>query len=615
MEVAQDNFYIGLFSNGSLKIYPENTLSAFTNLLRSPYILNENWSVGLTEIAFNNYKSSSIKQEINPNRESSGEECTNVLPRIKKRKRKRNINYVYSKPIKTKKRSSNVSNLKEINIKLNYGDYKIVLTNEMLKKYEFKKGHINFAKFLEMLPQHIVPIPDNNYPYELTKYTILDNIKIVDWNNQPYVEYKRESDEFTLHLYLESFKSYKIILKYKNYTNIMDFLTEIITQIPIDMRVQSKLLNIFNIFYSKVDLIFDDDTQYKNIYPIHNLLIIKFKEYGAQVVIEANKLQKLINFIDLISLFHENIKFDINNNGKELNEKKKAALKKLINNSIIDVFRGNDFEGEEWTKNRKINDVILRIPLLHGQHNESRDTILEIKKYDRIDHFLNEIYNQIPKFYRDKKSFLKYITDSLETNEEDNDEINSLNQTEPIVLKNGLDQNKKQSEYSYNISAANRPKKTQQEPINQEPTQQLPSEQTESVSDKETSVAQPTIDDQTKTNDNKFDDTIVGFYKHIIFKHNKHEKISDIYHFIYVYTDIIKPRAIADQQIRYLRIIPILKVHEQRHIKFGNVEYCPIEKTFIENISILITDNSGNKINFDSSTYPTFVMLHFKKNK
>lgn len=82
--------------------------------------------------------------------------------------------------------------------------------------------------------------------------------------------------------------------------------------------------------------------------------------------------------------------------------------------------------------------------------------------------------------------------------------------------------------------------------------------------------------------------------------------------FLYVYTDIIKPRLIGDIQSRFLRVIPTPK--GERHLRFTHVEYCPLEKTYIENISILITDSQGERVNFNASTSPTYIMLHFKKN-
>lgn len=82
--------------------------------------------------------------------------------------------------------------------------------------------------------------------------------------------------------------------------------------------------------------------------------------------------------------------------------------------------------------------------------------------------------------------------------------------------------------------------------------------------------------------------------------------------YIYIYMDAIKPRYIGDIKSRYLKIIPKLNTHADI-IKFDHVEYCSLEKGYIENISILLLDIEGEKINFIGGTSPTYVMLHFKK--
>lgn len=84
--------------------------------------------------------------------------------------------------------------------------------------------------------------------------------------------------------------------------------------------------------------------------------------------------------------------------------------------------------------------------------------------------------------------------------------------------------------------------------------------------------------------------------------------------YIYVYTDIIKPRYVGDIKSRYLKIIPRLNTHADI-IKFKHIEYCPLEKGYIENLTIQLMDIEGEKIDFAGSTSPTYVMLHFIKIK
>ena len=46
-----DDFVVYLVSNGSMDLYPDNTLSSFTNHLSEPLELGENWKVCLSVIS------------------------------------------------------------------------------------------------------------------------------------------------------------------------------------------------------------------------------------------------------------------------------------------------------------------------------------------------------------------------------------------------------------------------------------------------------------------------------------------------------------------------------------------------------------------------------------
>lgn len=80
---------------------------------------------------------------------------------------------------------------------------------------------------------------------------------------------------------------------------------------------------------------------------------------------------------------------------------------------------------------------------------------------------------------------------------------------------------------------------------------------------------------------------------------------------LYVYTDIIKPRLIGHISSRYLKVIPVIP--GDMKFRYTHIEYCPIQPSYIESISILITDGNGKNINFDKTSTPTYALLHFKK--
>ncbi len=82
-EFEEKEFYVCLLSNSSIGCYSTNVLSAFTNLLKKPCRLNEQWTVELTEIAFNSLTpnvmgvpSIRVKRESHHHKEKTAEKET-----------------------------------------------------------------------------------------------------------------------------------------------------------------------------------------------------------------------------------------------------------------------------------------------------------------------------------------------------------------------------------------------------------------------------------------------------------------------------------------------------------------------------------------------------------
>lgn len=82
--------------------------------------------------------------------------------------------------------------------------------------------------------------------------------------------------------------------------------------------------------------------------------------------------------------------------------------------------------------------------------------------------------------------------------------------------------------------------------------------------------------------------------------------------FMFIYCDIIEPRAIGSQKNKLLKIVPAPSYPEQT-IRFGHIEYIGLKDDYIRTISIKITNQMGKKISFVNSYLPTMVTLHFKK--
>lgn len=109
------------------------------------------------------------------------------------------------------------------------------------------------------------------------------------------------------------------------------------------------------------------------------------------------------------------------------------------------------------------------------------------------------------------------------------------------------------------------------------------------------------------------EDMLEGDYVHTVELLDK-EDLTDLKFFdlLYIHADIICPRVVGDQMVRCLKVMPA-SGKQQEYIKFGRIEYYPIELFHIRSISVSILDSESNKINFYKSILPTMLTLHFRK--
>ena len=85
--------------------------------------------------------------------------------------------------------------------------------------------------------------------------------------------------------------------------------------------------------------------------------------------------------------------------------------------------------------------------------------------------------------------------------------------------------------------------------------------------------------------------------------------------YLCIYSDILKPRIIGDRISRAMYIHPMQnsEMNERNVVNIKNVEYYPLEKTNIEEIDILLADETGEQIDFNNSSFSSMILLHFKK--
>ena len=91
--------------------------------------------------------------------------------------------------------------------------------------------------------------------------------------------------------------------------------------------------------------------------------------------------------------------------------------------------------------------------------------------------------------------------------------------------------------------------------------------------------------------------------------HWKPDRIMD---FFFIHTDIISTRRVGNQMVRCLKVLPA-DASRAEYVKFGRIEYYPIESSYIRSISIAILDVESQRINFADSSLPTFITLHFRQ--
>lgn len=85
-------------------------------------------------------------------------------------------------------------------------------------------------------------------------------------------------------------------------------------------------------------------------------------------------------------------------------------------------------------------------------------------------------------------------------------------------------------------------------------------------------------------------------------------------HKIFFYLDIIKPQIVNNSIGRIVYINPIKSsMIDNTEIVIPNIQYRNLEKCRINEISILLTDENGNQINFMESMNSTCLVLHFRK--
>lgn len=599
-EIIDSDFYIALLSDGSAAIHPNNTLSQFTNTLSRPCRLDDGiWTVGLTEIGLNNvienvgalsskYIDRSRDRELvnvshsepSDDEESVSEnnslECLESMansptsddveiispipspPPAKKRKKS-----VKPKVKRMSTKRSNVVAPKAISITVDENtsiDFTSADLDEIM--YSNYRKDINFGKFLEFISRKINPMPEKRTQVDVVKSRILDRVMDVidskEWDkiDKEYNLIRNPDTDYLLHVYMGSTVSSNVVFKATTASQTLEeFVTSVITQIPKKRRNKDKMKELFRIFYPNY---LNDD------YGDGNVLQVLFGEYGVTFTSNVDELrQKKGNkewvwLHDLMEDLGQNA-FSMDGTQQHLMENNPQLLSK-IKSSVLDIFKGGLDE----------TDVIMKLDntitvLIDVDENRQIRLILPIAKYKRASTLVNQINAQLP--------------DDLRTPEFITNTINKLFQQSDDMLAKQLGTKASSSGSSSNNN---------------------------NITNTTNTIATNTNSTTNGGTDNV--GTIHISEPSLLRKHTHGHGLRKM---MFVYLDIIRPRRIASESVRALKLIPY--DGSTNYYIFNNVEYIPLEKTLFDSISVRIADGHGVNINFVDSYKPTYLMLHFKK--
>lgn len=87
--------------------------------------------------------------------------------------------------------------------------------------------------------------------------------------------------------------------------------------------------------------------------------------------------------------------------------------------------------------------------------------------------------------------------------------------------------------------------------------------------------------------------------------------------YVCIYTDIIEPRILGGKLSRAMVMYPMRTRENQNeyphNLQIKNIQYCRVDKNRITDISVMLADETGAKLNFIDSDFSTMIVIHFQK--
>lgn len=531
-----NDFYVCLTSDGSLSMY-ENTKSYFTNQFIKPFKLKGDWVVGLTEIFLSPILQNEVEKS-NPRSKRSER-----LPRFSQ---KELIIFPFGE-----------SNL-----------IKIVFNESNFKSFQYAPNHMNFGKFLDVLPLYINPISDLiKKKIKMEMFVIIDSYDVKEHKQNQ--EYSGKSD--VLHIYSGSRTSTNTNIPYETFYSLKDFMYRIISSLPANIVAKKKsLYMLFDLFYPEMSLMYPRNIENMKTKDVE----IDIKELGANIsvpyqsVLNALKIEgddgektKILSLNDFFNVVSQNaiIKVD---GAPVTSIVDKVKFLSTLKNRMIDSLRGYYDDKRMVEKKLSDDDFVVNVNNYGSKEkawSKPFPVILEMKKYKNIGEFLNDMYKQLPADVRSPDLFSRILVEHFNDNETKlvfNSPPSSLPE-KPIVIPTPP------------LSLPKIPPTFHNNNNFQQSVLQMP---------------------ETKTNEN-------------------------IQVLAFIYSDIVVPRLIGDTRSRFLRIIPIIDNATCTHMRFDHIEYIPISRAYVDDLTIIIGDVQSRQIKFEESGIASYIVLHFKQRK
>jgi hypothetical protein len=293
--------------------------------------------------------------------------------------------------------------------------------------------------------------------------------------------------------------------------------------------------------------------------PLSKMLVIDLGENSEHLMFSYNSIKDLKAADNKLYLEHllERLSYNTYPASNDFRLEVKERLKDFIKNSKLNQpYVDLDFNTE--------TDQYISLPTTS---NGRATGVLRIKTYDNIEDFIDTLIAQIPLEKRDKEALVKATSYFYHQTTEGPP-------FSPFEVDDPVDEDTSAKEFIVDENLH--------------------------VTEKTTEL--PLVEDVTQLNNS------------IVSVHNIDLQTNTISTplLMHLYCDLLEPHNVGDTILKSLRIVP-LKNRDGKYIQFEHVQYNQISRGFFNNISIKITDNYGEQINFNNSFCPTFITLHFKR--